>query len=912
MSGAYLAAVEMLFRDSSHFIGVLDTNGRVRYANPFACKFVGCQSEAVIGQQIEDAPWWRHSARERERLRVAMDTARHGHVARFQTTHVAATELLHAIDCELRPLYDQDEMPQGILLEATDIGPLLQAEGTVETTKRLLDVVIDVTPIALVIASSAANQVEYLNRAAEDLLGTSLSAQGSGGRPVDVIRDQDWTELYADGSPIPIEERPLVRALRGEATGPLECRLKRKDGAVRWVLVSGTTISDERRGVIVGVVSFWDVTEQKEASERYERSERMLAAIFRATPEMLVVSRVENGCFLHVNDAFTNRTGFERDEIIGRTSLDIGLWPSLELRQSTLQRINASGEIRSQEAQLCHKSGHLIDVLMSGAIFVVDGEHLIVWVISDIGEYKRAQEAILRTEERFQRLVENSNDVIVVTDESGKVLSAVGPLTTLIGYSVEELVPGRFAQLLHPEDLETTRQAVREILEFSGGSRRVEVRLQRPSGEYIALEAVGRNLLDDPNIHGVVWNIREITERKQAEAERARLHEQLQHAMKMEAVGRLAGGVAHDFNNLLTVISGNLELAKEGIDPLSPLGQTLREVTRAADSAANLTRQLLAFSRRQVLEPKNVDLRDLVENLRKMLSRLVGEDVILEVEHQAAFGTVKIDPSQFEQVLVNLVVNARDAMPGGGRLSIGTHNVVLDATDCRKHDGLQPGAYVLLSVRDTGVGMDADVKLRLFEPFFTTKARGRGTGLGLAMIFGAVKQARGAIEVESELGRGTTVKIYLPRVDEPAISPSLRSSPLAVAMGPATILLVEDEAAVREVAETMLLRLGYRVLVASGGAEALRLAKQHEERIDILMTDIVMPEMNGRELAETLCALHTETRVLYTSGYTEDVILLHGVERETGFFLGKPYTLQILSKKLRQVLDSPWDAPIGD
>ncbi|MGC4065911.1 MAG: PAS domain S-box protein [Polyangiaceae bacterium] len=786
LSRSYLVATEVLFRDSSHFICVLDTRGRIRYVNPFACKFVGCHPEEVIGLPIEEAPWWHHSPRERERLRVAMGTARHGHTARFQTTHVATTELLHAIDCELRPLYEKDDVPFGLLIEARDIGPLLQAEDAVETTKRLLDVVIEATPIALVIASSKANKLEYLNGAAQGLLCTALSARGGGDYAFDVVRDQDWAELYADGSPIPVEERPLVRALRGESTAPFECRLRRKDDSVRWVLVSGTTICDERRGVIVGVVSFWDVTEQKEASERYERSERMLAAIFRATPEMLVVSRVEDGRFLHVNDAFTNRTGFTLDEIIGRTSLDIGLWPSLELRRSILQRINASGEIRSQEAQLCHKSGHLIDVLMSGAIFVVDGEHLIVWVISDIGEYKRTQEAISRTEARFQRLVENSNDVIVVTDARGRVLSAVGPIANLMGYSVEELAPGRFAKLIHPEDLENTREAVCQILGVPGGSRRVEVRFQRPNGEYVALEAVGRNLLDDPDIRSVVWNVREITERRQAEAERARLHEQLQHAMKMEAVGRLAGGVAHDFNNLLTVISGNLELAKEGVDPLSSLGQTLREVTRAAESAANLTRQLLAFSRRQVLEPKNVDLRDLVENLRKMLSRLVGEDVILDVEHEAAVNTVKINPSQFEQVLVNLVVNARDAMPGGGRLSISTRNVTLDAADCRNHDGLQPGAYVLLSVRDTGVGMSADVKLRLFEPFFTTKARGRGTGLGLAMIFGAVKQARGAIEVESELGRGTTVKIYLPRVDEPIFSHSLRSSPIAVAMGPST------------------------------------------------------------------------------------------------------------------------------
>jgi len=418
------------------------------------------------------------------------------------------------------------------------------------------------------------------------------------------------------------------------------------------------------------------------------------------------------------------------------------------------------------------------------------------------------------------------------------------------------------------------------------------------------MEASGTNRLDEPSIGGIVLSIRDITERKEAERERGRLQEQLQQAMKMEAIGRLAGGVAHDFNNLLTAISGNLELAKLDLDPADPLHQYLVEASDAARSAAELTRQLLTFSRRQIIEPRILNLNELIGNLRKMLTRLIGEDITLETKLAAELGSVRVDPGQFQQLVVNLCVNARDAMPDGGKLAIQTGNADLDESFCHLQPDVRPGGYVRIAVSDTGQGMSEEVRQRIFEPFFTTKEEGRGTGLGLATVFGVVKQAGGVIDVYSETGMGTTFRIYLPRVEEPAESPARPACRAELPRGNEVVLLVEDEASVREFSAAMLKRLGYRVLAAANGGEAILLAEKRSEPIDLLLTDVVMPGMNGRELAERLQQSHPEAQVLFTSGYTEDVIVRRGVMDEVMHYIGKPYTMQALAEKVRRVLDA--------
>ena len=381
------------------------------------------------------------------------------------------------------------------------------------------------------------------------------------------------------------------------------------------------------------------------------------------------------------------------------------------------------------------------------------------------------------------------------------------------------------------------------------------------------------------------------------------MQEQLRQAQKIEAIGRLAGGIAHDFNNLLTVIKGVCQLSLLDLHERDPLYENLKEIERSAERAADLTRQLLAFSRKQILEMEVLDLNDIVRGLDKMLHRLLGEDIDLVTVLSEGIGKVKVDPGQMEQVIINLAVNSRDAMPQGGKLTIETADVELDEEYAKRHIAVQPGRYVMLSISDTGVGMTPEVKDRLFEPFFTTKEQGKGTGLGLSTVYGIVKQSGGNIWVYSEPGQGATFKIYLPRVEEPLTEKKREEVSREIPRGGETILVVEDEETVRKLAMRLLKGQGYRVLEASDGGKAFMLCEKYKERIDLILTDVVMPGMSGRELAERLKQIHPEMKVLYMSGYTDNAIVHHGVLKEGIHFIQKPFTLESLARKVREVLD---------
>ena len=391
--------------------------------------------------------------------------------------------------------------------------------------------------------------------------------------------------------------------------------------------------------------------------------------------------------------------------------------------------------------------------------------------------------------------------------------------------------------------------------------------------------------------------------RKTAEAALRQSEEQLRQVQKIEAVGRLAAGVAHDFNNILTAIMGHSELLLRQLDAGDPRRKNAEQIEKVAHLAAGLTRQLLIFSRKQVIEPRVLDLNAVILDIKKMLRRLIGEDIEFCTSLDPAAGHIKADPGQIEQVIMNLAVNARDAMPTGGKLTVTTANTALDKNHLKNFPDMGAGDYVMLAIADTGTGMSEEVKAHLFEPFFTTKPSGKGTGLGLATCFGIVKQNTGHINVHSELGSGTTFKIYFPQVQS-AIEPlRVRNRPAEVAGGNETVLLVEDEPVVRELAVATLREKGYTVVEAGNGEEGLRLAQQHDGKIDLVLTDVVMPVMGGKEMADALRTSHPDTKVLFTSGYTEDALGHHGVLRPGILFLPKPYLTATLARKVREVLD---------
>lgn len=525
-------------------------------------------------------------------------------------------------------------------------------------------------------------------------------------------------------------------------------------------------------------------------------------------------------------------------------------------------------------------------------------------VEQELAERVRAEERLRESEERFRALVQNSSDIIVVLDRDG-IIEYVSPsVERVLGIPVSHFEGMDPFQFLHPEDRDATHSRLLEAIRQPGVPLLHEFRISDKNGVWVSLETVTTCLFDVPSVRGVVINARDVSERK-------RLEGQFRQAQKMEAVGQLAGGIAHDFNNLLTGMQGYTALVLDRLNSDMSLDERARqsllsdldEVDRASQRAAALTRQLLAFGRKQVLQPVVLDLNDLVSGIQNMLQRLIGENIELRACLAPGLGRVMADPVQIEQVIMNLAINARDAMPQGGKLTIETADVELDKNYVRGHPGGSSGPHVMLAVSDTGVGMDEQVQAHLFEPFFTTKDVGKGTGLGLATVYGIVKQSGGTVWVYSEVGHGTTFKVYLPRLDHatsPAVQPSLESR---MPHGEETVLLVEDEDIVRRLAKRILERQGYRVLDMASPREAIEASRLDAEAFDLIVTDVVMPGMSGQDLVNELSSIRPGIRVLFISGYTDEAIAEHGVLDPGVHFVQKPFTPEQLASAVRKALD---------
>jgi len=639
------------------------------------------------------------------------------------------------------------------------------------------------------------------------------------------------------------------------------------------------------------------VLERTQERQALRESEDRFHAFMDNSPAVAFM-KDEDGRFVYVNQLFERFFKLTHVQWFGKTDFD--LWPEETARQ-----------LRDNDRAILaeDRPGEMFETVLGpdGAIHhwlvfkfhVKDhaGRRFLGGMAVDITEHKQAEHNLAVSELRYRRLFETAKDGILILDyETGHIVDINPFLTTMLGFSREEVLGKTLWDIGFARDTAASKLNF-DDLKREGYVRYENLPLETKDHRTFLVEFISNVYpVDTQNV--IQCNIRDITERRQ-------LEQQLRQAQKMEAIGKLAGGIAHDFNNIVTIITGYSDLLVSRIGPEDPMRRELEQIKKAGDRAHSLTRQLLAFSRRQMLQPKVLDLNAVVTNLEPMLQRLIGENIELATVMKPGLGQVRADPGLIEQVIMNLAINARDAMPQGGKLLIESDNVVLDEAYARLHLPTQPGSYVCLAVSDTGCGMDEATQSRIFEPFFTTKDKGKGTGLGLSTVYGIVKQSGGYIWVYSERGQGTTFKIYLPRVVAPADSVPPVTHWSALPQGTETALLVEDEPEVRWLVRDMLQRLGYTVLEARHGIEAQVLSIQHQGPIHLLITDVVMPQMSGREIAERLTSEHPETKVLYMSGYTDDAVVRHGVLTADIAFLQKPFTPEALARKVREVLDGP-------
>jgi len=691
----------------------------------------------------------------------------------------------------------------------------------------------------------------------------------------------------------------LRRALAGERV-TYEDPITAASGEVRHGLTTLMPDADPQGKVNGLFVVVTDITERRRAELALRESEERYRSLFENLLEGFAYCRMlyENGkphdfVYIAVNQAFGTLTGLQ--SVVGKQVSQVipGIRESNPELFEIYGRVALTGRPERFETYVAS-----LGIWFSIAVFSPAKEHFVA-IFENITDRKRGEQALRESDDRLKRAAAAGNVGLWDWDLRTNEVYYSPEWKHQIGYEDRE-IPGtidEFRSRLHPDESERVLKAVQTCLADPKGVYEQEFRIRHKDGSYRLILARGSPLFDDQGkpIRMLGSHV-DITER-------AELEGQLRQAQRMESIGRLAGGIAHDFNNLLTVMLSTADLAMADLREGDPLRTDFLEIRHAVERAVALTRQLLAFSRKQVLQPAVLNLNTVIANMEKMLRRVIGEDVDLAVVPTEDLASVTVDPGQIEQVIMNLAVNARDAMPDGGRLTVATQNIELDDTYAAQHASVRPGPYVMLAMSDTGVGMDEHTRARIFEPFFTTKERGKGTGLGLSTVFGIVEQSGGHIWVYSEVGKGTAFKIYLPSSAEgaPARGPA---RPAASTRGTETILVVEDEERLRHLIRRTLESAGYTVLAAANGGEALLLLERHEGTVHLMLTDVVMPGLGVRELAARVGALRQEARVLYMSGYTDDTIVRRGVLEQGIHFLPKPFAPDGLTRKVREVLDA--------
>jgi PAS domain S-box-containing protein len=730
---------------------------------------------------------------------------------------------------------------------------------------------------------------------------------GSGEEVVTAITDaarQVWFD--------PDEHSQCLRLLEdhGVVRG-YECRLKRKDGGVIWVSLSVREVIGEDGRVLYNEGFVEDIAARKTAEQERRHSDKRYKSLFDSMNEGVALHKLlrsggtpENYILLEVNRRSEEILGVKRDQVADRLATEVYGTKDAPYLTEYASVVQTGTPVRF-ETYFPPMDKHFV-------ISVVPLEDdLFATIFFDVTEQKR-------TQERYKLISENAADVIWLWDlTEGRCVYVSPSVRHLRGFTPEELLAQSMDDAM-PSDayrmvLAETQNRIAAVKSGDEGARTRtnEVTYLRKDGTTVDTETVTKLLSDESGtVRHVLGISRDITERKRAQEEKAKLENDLRQAQKLESVGRLAGGVAHDFNNLLTVINGYSDLVLKRLKTPDPLRSYVEEIKTAGERAASLTKQLLAFSRKQVIQPVTLDLNATIRDSVPMLQRVIGEDIVLETHLDNSLGQVIADPNHIHQIMMNLFVNARDAMPEGGKLEITTRNVDLDEASAACHADAIPGQYLLMTVTDTGQGMDETVRQQIFEPFFTTKESGKGTGLGLATVYGIIKQSDGWIDVWSEVGVGTSFMIYLPRTDG---RPLVEENGIGAAPegGGETILLVEDQEAVRSLAKAALKQHGYQVIEASDGEEAIAVAEGYSGEIQLLLTDVVMTGMNGKELSERLLALRPSLKVLFVSGYTANVIAPGGVLDHGIAYMPKPFSPDGLAAKVRKVLSDPAKPAVG-
>ncbi|MBW2346716.1 MAG: PAS domain S-box protein [Deltaproteobacteria bacterium] len=687
------------------------------------------------------------------------------------------------------------------------------------------------------------------------------------------------------------------RCFSGEVIRKEEEPFPRADGSLDWVRRELHPWHDAD-GRVGGLVMFAEViTERKKAQDEVNRSRERLHKLFHANPHGITLSTLKDGRYIEVNQAFLDQVGWPREEVIGRTSMDIGLWADPDDRERAMKITERTGRLRNFEVMFCRKGGERFPCEWTVEVTEVDGEPCILSVLTDISEREKAEAALRDSEEKYRIIVENANDVIFIAQDG--LLKFPNPKTAeLLGLPLEDIENTPFPRYIHPDDRDMVIENHRKRLAGEPTPQNYAFRVLRSPDEVRTVQ-ISAVLTEWEGKPATLNFIRDVTEQKKLET-------QLQQAQRLEAIGTLAGGIAHDFNNLLMGIQGNTSLLMMELDREHPHQSRLRDIQAQVKRGAELTQQLLGFARGGKYEVRPTDPNRLVSETCGLFAR-TRKEIRIHEKYQEEIWPVAVDRTQMEQVLLNIFVNAWQAMPGGGDLYVQTENVQLSAQLALGHQ-VAPGRYVKISITDTGEGMDAATLPRIFDPFFTTRGLGRGTGLGLASAYGIVKNHGGFINLYSEKGQGSTFTIHLSAA-EAEVKDKFPFKE-GIMRGEETVLIVDDEEVVLEVGAGMLRTLGYRVLSASSGKEAIRMVETHGDEIDLVILDLIMPDMNGGQVFDAIQSLAPELKVLLSSGYSVNGEAQKILARGCNGFIQKPFDLAELSRKLRELLNGS-GAPTG-